>query len=438
MRACTVHGWRLVTALVVATPVLAAPGGAAAQARLLPSLFPEGVPGYDESPGITVRSRLRPELAPAGVRFRALRIFPTLDIATGYDSNVLGNQAGGRRGSWQATASPGISAGTDWSRNQLGIAASLRAVEYFGMPDQNQINGSAAAGGRLDIGHDQLTIAAAHASQHETAAGVNAIASTRPIAFQIDNLRAAYTMTHGRWNLTPAVDLANWTFGDATMNGLPASQAYRDRIVAQGSLTLRYELAPLRNILFVTRALGQRYRHIPAGQPTSNSQGYQLLAGLDYDGNALWRWRLLVGGEARHFSAPVYQARNTAIAEAEVTWFPTQLTTMRMTLSRDTEDAAQEGVSGLIYTSALLSIDHELRRAMLLHAHAGWQQASYFGGGRQTGYTGGVGMTWTFSRSARLSITYDQTALRGGQPAARTLSTNYNRGLSLVSVRLGL
>ena len=67
------------------------------------------------------------------------------------------------------------------------------------------------------------------------------------------------------------------------------------------------------------------------------------------------------------------------------------MTTLRATLSRDTEDASQEGVSGLIYTAARLSIDHELMRQVLLRAYAGVQQANYFGGGAQTGYTAGLG-----------------------------------------------
>ncbi len=172
-------------------------------------------------------------------------------------------------------------------------------------------------------------------------------------------MRASYTLVKGRWNLTTALEASNWTYGDATIAGQPTSQSYRDRIVGQGSMTLRYELAPLRNILFVMRALSQNYTRIPFGQPTSNSQGYQILGGLDFDDNGVWRWRMLLGGEAREFTASAYHPRNTVIAEAEATWFPTAMTTLRATLSRDTEDASQEGVSGLIYTAARLSIDHE-------------------------------------------------------------------------------
>ncbi|HVZ08116.1 outer membrane beta-barrel protein [Rhodopila sp.] len=424
--------WSIVAALSAAVPYQAA-----AQRQMLPSLFPEGVPGYDTAPGVTVRSRLHPDWTPQGVRAGALRIFPTLDVVTGYDSNIQGN-AGGGRGGWQVTTSPGITAATDWSRDQVGASVNLDSTQYPGMPAQNQTNGTAAAGARLDIGQDQLTIAAAHVARHEQAGAINTLASTLPISVQVNDLRASYAVNRGRWSLTPALDLAGWHYGDATINGQPASQGYRDRMVADGSLALRYQLAPLRNLLFVMRALGQSYTNVPAGQPSADSQAYQALAGLDYDIDALWRLRLLAGGESRQFSAAAYKARNTLIAEAEVTWFPTQLTTLHLALGRDTQDAAQEGVAGLVYTAARLSIDHELRRNLILNVYAAWQQAAYFGGGQQTGYAAGAGLVWALNRSMRLSVTYDQTDLRGGQNSAGSLSTGYTRGLSLLSLHFGL
>ena len=438
MRSRSVPWLCLLILLAIATA-----GRAIGQYQMLPSLFPEGVPGYDAAPGVTVMSRLHPELMPPGLRYGALRIFPSLEETIGYNSNVLGNATiGGRRGSWQLTTAPSLTLGSDWSRNQVGAAFNLQNTQYFSMPNQTQSNGSAAAGARLDFGQDQLTVALAHTSQHENIAAINAIASTQPISIQLDDARASYMMVKGRWNLTTALEASSWIYGDATIAGQSTSQSYRDRIVGQGSMTLRYEWAPLRNILFVMRALSQNYTRIPYGQPTSNSQAYQILGGLDFDGNGIWRWRMLLGGEAREFTASVYQPRNTVIAEAEATWFPTAMTTLHASLSRDTEDASQEGVSGLVYTAARLSIDHELMRQVLLRAYAGVQQANYFGGGVQTGYTAGLGVQWTLNRNVRLSLTYDQSVLRGGQASAPSttpsLATGYNQGLSLFSVRVGL
>lgn len=161
-----------------------------------------------------------------------------------------------------------------------------------------------------------------------------------------------------------------------------------------------------------------------------------MLAGIDYDDNSVWRWRLLVGGEMRRFASPLYPQQNTLIAEAGVAWSPSGLTTVSATIGRDTKDAEQEGVSGLIYSSARLTIDHEYLRNLLFKASIGLQRADFFQGGYQTGTTAGLGVTWVMNRNARLSFTYDQIDLHGSAIPTETSVTGYSRGLGLVTLRL--
>ncbi len=114
------------------------------------------------------------------------------------------------------------------------------------------------------------------------------------------------------------------------------------------------------------------------------------------------------------------------------------MTNAGMTFSRETADAAQEGVSGLIYTAARLTINHEILRNLLLKVTFGCQRADFFQGGYQLGGTAGLGLVWVMSRSVRVSFTYDQTDVQPshGQPGAA--SPGYNRGLGLVTFRFGL
>ena len=295
-----------------------------------------------------------------------------------------------------------------------------------------------SVGGRIDVGGGQLTLGFAHLSQHEDRVRLGTMASDRPIAFQIDDVRASYAMTAGRWTIVPSLQVSNWAYAGTTILGVPSSQSYRDRMVAEGAVTLRYQWAPLRNIVFVLRALGQDYTRTPPGQASPNSTSYQALMGFDYDDDSVWRWRLLVGDEARHFSSAQYAPQNTLIAEAGVAWSPSGMTTVSAIVTRDTEDAAQEGVSGLVYSSARITIDRECLRNLLLKASIGLQRADFFQGGYQTGTTAGIGLTWVMNRSARLSFTYDQTDLHGSKIATEALTTGYSRGVGLVTVRLGL
>ncbi len=405
-----------------------------AGAAMLDSLFPEGVPGYATAPGVTVRSRLHPDDEPLGTRIGGFIVRPLFATSLGYDDNVLGGQK--PHGSWLVHNAPSLAFGSDWSRHALGGYFSVDDTRYLSTSSQNRTDGTIAFGGALDIGHDRLTLAATHLAQHESRSQLDALPTDRPVSFTLDNARATYSAPFGRWTLTPAIEISRWHFDNTTIFGQPASQAYRDRTVLQGGATLSYELAPLRNLLLVTRAIGQGYPHTSPGQVSQDSTGYQVLTGMDYDDDAVWHYRVLVGGETRRFSA--FTTRNALIAEADIAWMPTGMTTLHARLGRSMEDASQEGVSGFTYTSARLTIDHEYFRDVLLTASVGVQRAVYLQGGQQSGYGIGVGATWLVNRSVRISATYDLTSLGSGgasvQPSAGASTTN----LALLMLRLGL
>jgi hypothetical protein len=405
-----------------------------AVAALMTALFPAGVPGYDTDDGVTVETRLHPEQKPLAEREGSFQFLPQLDQSFGYTSNALPGPS--RRGSWQIMTAPTLTIGSDWSTDAFGAVVSAQDTRILSLPSQDRTDGTISAGGRIDIGDDHLTVAAAHVVQHEDRGEVDTIASDRPIAFQLDDVRASYAMIAGPWSIVPGLQVTNWTYSGTTILGVPVSQAYRDRVVAQGDVTVRYEFAPLRSVVLVVRGIGQDYTDTPFGQPKLDSSSYQVLAGVDYDDNSVWRWRLLVGGEARRFTSPLYAPQNTLIAEAGVAWSPSGLTTVTGTISRDTEDAEQEGVSGLVYSSARLTLDHEYLRDLLFKVSIGLQRADFFQGGHQTGTTAGLGVTWVINRNARLSFTFDQTDMHGSGVPAEVSVTGFSRGVGLVTLHL--
>ncbi len=407
-----------------------------ALAELMTALFPEGVPGYDTADGVTVETRLHPEQMPLGLREDAFRFTPQLDQGLGYTSNVL--PGSNRHGSWQIVTAPSLSMTSDWPRDQIGAAMSAQDTRYLSLPSQNRTDGTVSAGGRIDIGDGRLTLAASHVAAHEDPGTIDTLATDRPIAFQLDDIRASYAVAAGRWAIEPAIDVTHWTYSDTTIMGLPASQAYRDRLVTQAGVTTYYELAPLRKVLLVVRGVGQDYTRAQPNQPSLNSNSYQVLAGIDEKDDPVWRWRVLVGGEVRSFASSSYPRETRPIAEAGIGWSPSGMTTVTATFSRETEDAAQEGVSGMAYTSARLTIDHEYLRNLLFKASAGFQRADFFQGGYQTGTILGLGVTWVLDRNARLLFTYDQTDLRGSSLPAAAMVAGFSRGLGLITLRLGL
>lgn len=407
-----------------------------AVAELITAMFPDGVPGYDNADGVTVETRLHPEQMPLGIRDGPTDFFPRLDQEFGYTSNALPGPY--RRGSWEVASQPGLGIESSSAGDSFGALFSVRASSYLDLPSQDRTDATLTLGTRIDLGQDKLTLAAAHLSQHEDRGALGTIASDRPIPFQVDDVRASYAMTDARWTLEPSLQATDWTYGDTTFMGVPAAEAFRDRVVFQEMITTRYELAPLRTLLLVVRGIQQDYTHTPANQTRLDSGSYQVLTGLDYDDDAVWRWRVLIGAEARRFVSPQFQAENTLIVEASAVWSPSALTTVTGTLTRQTGDAEQSDDAGLIYSAARLTIDHEYLRDLLLSASFGFQRADFFQGGYQVGTEATLGLTWVLNRRARLALTYDQADVHAATAPAQTLDSGFSRGTALLTMQIGL
>lgn len=424
---------RIRAGIVLASLACGVPGPAAAQ--LLDSLLPQGVPGYATAPGVTVVSRVRPDTEPPGIHAGAFLLHPSLTQSVGFDDNVLGGAA--RQASAMVETQPSVLLGSGWSRDAFGLYAAADDRRVLQAPAQSRTDWTVSLGGALDLGSDRLTLAAAHIARHQDRTELDALPSDRPVAYRVDDARAGYAWTAGRWTLTPSLEASSWRYDPTTILGAPVSQQYRNHMELQGGVIAAYEQAPLRKLLLVARGVGQHYADPAPGQKRLDSTGTQLLAGLDYDAGAVWRLRLLVGAEHRAFAA--FPAQTAAIAEAQLAWQPTGMTTVTLTLDRSIEDAAQEGVAGFTSTSARLALDHELRRDLLLHFAAGLQHAAFAQSAtRQDAYRFDAGATWLASRSVRVTASYDLTAQQGGAVPGLPLSGSYTRNQAVLTLRLAL
>jgi hypothetical protein len=407
------------------------------RAELLSSYFPTGVPGYGTAPGVTVVSRERPEFDPPGTRLGSFVLRPQIDEGLGYDDNVLGGTT--RLGSWILGTHPSLLVNSDWSRNSIGFYLGIDDLRYLNQPQQSRTNWTASLGGTLAVGRDELTVAVAHLGLHQDRTELDALPTDSPVAYQVDDVRVGYTIALDRVSITPSVEFSTYRYESTTILGVPTPQAYRNRDVVQGAVTTRYELMPQRNLLVVIRALGSDYTAPQPGQPTRNSTGYQALVGFSDDSDSVWRYRVLFGWEVRNFAASQFGSHQAPLAEAELIWNPSGMTTVTGSLTRSIEDAAQEGIAGYTYTSARLKLDHEYRRDVLLRLSAGVQSADYLqSGGRSNGFSLGAGVSWLLNRHMRLSADYNFTDQRSTNSPTLQTTGSYTRSIGLLTVRFAL
>ncbi len=393
-----------------------------ARAQNIPTYFPSGVSGYDQQLGVTVLSRLRPLYEMPGIPVDSFVISPTLDQSLVYNSDVTGVAGSG---SFGERTSGNISANSDWDRNSLAGRIGFTNSRYFSEPVDTYTDWNIGLGGGLTIRDSLLEAAYSHQSYHQLGAAIATVTSETPVLDTIDTAHADYTFNFEPYSITPNVSASAYRYGNATVGGVSLNQQNLNRDVVAGGVTGRYARSDEGGVLVILRAVNSNYVAPQAGQPSNNSRSFQMLGGVDYQAEGVWRYRLMVGFEVRAFQASQYPTHTAPILEGSVIWTPTALTTLTGTLSRDIEDPESAGTSGYVLTQGHLVVDHEILENVFVQGRAGIQYAQFLqGGSPETSVSVGAGVSWLISPHLRLSLDYDFTKQNGNATAATATNLN--------------
>ena len=384
----------------------------------LDNYFPEGVPGTAVEPGVTVRTRERPQYNSAGIRVGAFIIHPGFDETAGYDSNVVGGTINGK-GSSELTSSANVSLNSNYNEDNFGFTGSVSNAEYWDVPRLNNTNYNVSFGGGLNLGRDVLYGSVSYQDSHELPYDIGTNGSTiiqlnKPLSFTDTDFRFSYSSEFGRVMLQPNVDYQLLRFSSGNFIGVPAGaersfdQRLRNSNVLQGGVVARYEFQPQRDAIVV---LNGNYNDYTSGnQPgigVVNSTGATILVGLDYELSGATTVRALVGYQQRFFEGNTVSNQGAPIGELDFIWNPTGLTTVTAAYSRRIEDATTDTVTGYTFDNLSVVVDHELYRNILLQANANLQAAAYQGSSlSQTNYGAGAGVTYLVNRNIQLALSY--------------------------------
>ena len=395
-----------------------------ARAQLIDRYFPNGVPGYDVNPVVTVLGRSRPDFESPGIRAGAFVIRPAVAESLGYVSNVLG-RAGGP-GSPVIESSAALRVDTDWSRNALGASVSVDDQRYPDVRQESRTNWQAFLGGRYDIGRDAVGLSYGHIHQNLSPTDIENFGLAAPVPYDVDTVGASYATQFGRLSVSPDLRFSAFRFGSAASPLGVSDERSLDRDVVSGGVALRYEVAADRGLILVLRGAQAHFLN-PLGQ-----QDYvdgAILAGIDV-ATGLVRTRALVGYEQRAFNG-TEKAIHAPVAEADVIWTPTRLTTLTGVILRRIEDPTADVVGSITYNEARLTVDHEYLRNVLLAGYVDGQVAQSQQRS-QTMYGGGVSVTYLLNRVLGVTVRYDGSRGHAGAPFN---STSHS---AILQVRFGL
>lgn len=413
-----------------ATLIALAGAASPVAAQQLDQYLPQGVAGYGAVPGVTVLSRLRPLYEPPGLRIGGTTVTGALSSGLGYDSNATGQPRA--QPSLVVRTDANLLARTNWRRHQVQLALALADRQYLAQPSQSTTSWNAGIVGVFDIGRHQASVGYTHVSAAQSPRDLSTPQLRAPVPYTTDSAQLAFTWAGARVSLTPSVEFGQWRYSNASQAGLNLNLTSQDRDVLTGNLLLRYRAAEGRSLLMVARGIRTRYLNRTQGQPSRDSDGVELLVGVEYAAGALWRYRILGGWQARSYASGSSASASGPVVEGSAIWQPTGLTSVTATALHTLAESALLTTYNYDLTQARLTIDHELRRNLLLQARADIGSAAYRGASATaTLFNGGGSVTWLLNRRLRLIASYDYSQRRSG-------SGSFSEHITLLRLGVGL
>jgi hypothetical protein len=347
-----------------------------------------------------------PDYRDEGVRLGDFIVRPAISETAGFDQNPLGLPNG--KSSLKVDSSASIDAQSDWTRHAFGISASVDDVRYTNLPVANQSTVTAFAGGRIDLDRDSIDLSVGHVQADLGPTDVFTQGLVAPVPYSSNDLRGAYSWHFNRLTLVQSIGYDTFRFGHAGSGATSVDDSGLDKNQINGGASAEYWFYPGLSAVAAVQETSAEFIHRGPQQPNPNYMDTLILAGVNYDPKAFFKYDILIGYQRRSFASSSFATLSVPVIEASVAYTPTRLTTLTLVGIRHLSDASYNVADNETYSEGRFRIDHALRRNILLDARFdvthGDGNATDFA---RTQITFGCGARWLISPHVQVALDYN-------------------------------
>jgi hypothetical protein len=342
--------------------------------------------------GLSVTDRTRPEVSPLGIQVGDFFIFPRLEADEFYDDNIFATTTG-RIGTFITELQPVIDVRSNLPTNAINFSTGGAFTRYATHTALNSDQGYGDLNGRLDVDNQHYFSADARVSQNALPLGEPEVPGNAATPLVYDEYAA--TVAFDQYRLRIGYEIAG-SFRRDEYNAIPLvgggllSQSNLDNNTYEAMIRPYYEFAPGYQGYIRAAYNWSTYDHAEGAVsptvtvPTLSSNGYRVDVGSRINLTGVTYADVFVGYLDQTYSASQFGSISGVDFGANVTWNPTQLTTVKFVTGR-TVEAINSSVLGIfafnspgfLATTAGLSVDHELVRDLLLNANVSYTNDAF-------------------------------------------------------------
>lgn len=337
------------------------------------SVSPDAGTPFDRRRTIAVSERVQAGYEELGRRSGGFVIYPRLRASVAFDDNVLARSEQ-RRGDVAFSVEPSVRIVSNWARHQAGLSASVAATRFTQIRSEDSETFNVRAEGRYDAGDEvRLYGYAAYRRDVERRSAPGALRdSRRPARYNTASAGAQATWQGSNLRLSARGSAARIDYGDViTGDGIVIGSRELDRRSYQAGLRADYAVTPNLAVL-VTGTWGKVDYNPPSSAFTidRSARRAELLGGVSFEFTDLLRGEIALGYIDQDFTSRGLRDFSGFGGRAELEYFPTLLTSVRLEASRTVQEAGNPLAPSYRRTRIGIRVDHELYRQVLVSAFA--------------------------------------------------------------------
>lgn len=365
---------------------------------------------FSRDKNVSVRQRPRPDYEAAGQKAGGFTVYPRVTVDLEHNDNIYAVAAGKTSDEiWRVK--PELAVRSDWSRHALGFFAGGNVIRYADKSDENAEEFTLSANGRIDIERGSNLTGSVQTQKlvEPRSAPTSPSAAGEPVKYNLTSGSVVLVKEFNRLRVTGRLDDKEFNYKDvpniARTNVV--DQDFRDRNEMTYGAKAEYAVSPDTALYATATGNKKDYKTNVATQDRS-SDGYVLGVGANFDVSETVRGDVQVGYMKQSYDRAIFKKISGFNANANVEWFPTQLTTLGVNASRSIQESTAAGSAGYIASTVGASVDHELMRNVLLSANYSRGKDAYKGVAREDKRDNfSATATYLMNRRVGLFLTYN-------------------------------
>ena len=373
--------------------------------------------------------------AALGIEAGGLTLFPVLRAGIIVSDNP-GTTETDRKGDFGARFRPALRITSDWVRHELSVEGSGDLIFYEDQSENDSKEANALARLRLDVLRSTtLTLEGDYTLSEEN--GSDSEVPDTAIGNRTDqSVGGSASLTHrfGRLATTIKAGAEAQYYGDVKLaGGGEERNGDREYIEPEALLRVSYETSPAFRP-FVEGAYTPRFHfedHDRNGFDR-NSDGYRVAVGVAFDPSPIWSGELALTYLWRDYDDPELETIDNFGLTGLVTWRPTELTTLDLSLGTGLVETAVGGSSGARNYDARLGISHDLRDYLTIHGSASLSYEDFQGTDEtELQLRSNAGVLWRMNRWLAWTFDYDFIYNDNNQPGQDYYENRVTAGIEV-------